>query len=178
MPSNKVAIALIFFGLVPLGMSMQAIFFSGSEVTTFPLKGHEGHTGFTTLQPDMNPIRLLITLEYGSKAFSTVQRYIEYSVTAKAQSGDPLWEEDGRASITSDKKVISDQSHHSSLQTFDIDAPTDVQFDYKIEEENLRFKGGYLTLKRNVTPHNWLLTIIGLVILVTSILIFASNQKR
>ena len=177
MNSNKIAIVLLFLGLLPLGMSVRAIFFSGSDVEEFTLKGREGHTEIISLQPDMNPVRLLITVNVGSKAYSTVQRYIEYVVTAKTSSGSMLWEEDGRVSVNSDKKRISDQSHHSSLQTFDIDAPIDVLFNYQIKEANLRYKGGHLTLKRNVTPHSWPITIIGLVLLLAGILLFANNHK-
>lgn len=177
MKSNKVAITLILLGLLPLGMTMHTIFFSGSDVKEFSLKGREGKTEVISLQPDMNPVRLLITVDYGSKAYSTVQRYIEYSVTAKTRSGNTLWEEDGRVSVNSDAKRISNQTHYSSLRTFDINAPTDILFNYQIKEANLRYKGGYLTLRRNVTRHSWPITIIGLALLVVGILLFANNQR-
>jgi len=177
-PSNKVAITLILISLLPLGMTLQAIFFSGSQVTELPLKGREDKTAEIRLEPDMNPLRLLITMDYGSKAFSTVQRHINYVVSALDSNGRTLWTEDGRASVSGDSKVISNQTHYSSLQTFDIDAPTEIQFKYTIEEANLRYKGGYLTLKRNVTRHSWALTIAGLVMLVSGILIFSWNQKN
>ena len=77
-----------------------------------------------------------------------------------------------------DSKVISNQTHYSSLQTFDIDNPTELQFTYRIEEANLRYKGGHLTLKRNVTRHSWTLTVIGLAMLVSGILIFSWHQKK
>jgi hypothetical protein len=178
MPSNKVAFALIFIGLVPLALTMQAIFFSGSDIEEFPLQGKHGETEAVSLQPDMNPLRLIISMDYGMKAFGTAQRYIEYEVTANIDEGRILWIEDGRASVSGDKKFTGDKTHYSSLQTFDVDAPVDVLFSYKIEEANLRYKGGSLTLKRNVTRHNWFLTITGLVLLVSGILIFASNQKK
>jgi hypothetical protein len=178
MPSNKVAITLILISLLPLGMTLQAIFFSGSEVVELPLKGRDDKTAVVRLDPDMNPLRLLITMDYGSKAFSTVQRHIKYVVSALDKNGRTLWTEDGRASVSGDSKAISNQTHYSSLQTFDIDVPTEVQFKYTIEEANLRYKGGHLTLKRNVTHHSWTLTITGLVMLVSGILIFSLNQKK
>jgi hypothetical protein len=147
-------------------------------VTELPLKGREDKTAVIRLEPDMNPLRLLITMDYGSKAFSTVQRYINYVVSALDSNGRTLWMEDGRASVSGDSKVISNQTHYSSLQTFDIDGPTDVQFKYTIEEANLRYKGGHLTLKRNVTRHSWVLTITGLVMLVSGILIFSWNRRN
>ena len=178
MPSNKVAMTLILISLLPLGMTLQAIFFSGSEVAELPLKGRNDKTAVIRLDPDMNPLRLLITMDYGSKAFSTVQRHIKYAVSALDTNGSTLWTEDGRASVSGDSKVISNQTHYSSLQTFDIDTPTDVQFKYAIEEANLRYKGGHLTLKRNVTRHSWALTITGLVMLVSGIMVFSLNQKK
>ena len=178
MPSNKVAITLILISLLPVGMTLQAIFLSGSQVAELPLTSRDDKTEVISLEPDMSPLRLLITMDYGSKAFSTVQRHIKYVVSALDGDGRTLWTENGRASVSGDSKVVSNQTHYSSLQTFDIDMPTEVQFKYKIEEANLRYKGGHLTLKRNVTRHSWALTIAGLIMLVSGILIFAWNQKK
>jgi hypothetical protein len=176
--SNKVALTLVLISLLPLGLTLQAIFFSGSQAAELPLKSRDDQTAVIRLDPDMNPLRLLITMDYGSKAFSTAQRHIKYVVSALDSNGRTLWTEDGRASVSGDAKVISNQTYYSSLQTFDIDEPTEVQFKYRIEEANLRYKGGYLTLKRNVRRHNWALTIPGLVMLVTGILIISWNQKQ
>ena len=76
MPSNKVAITLVLIGLLPLGLFLQAIFFSGSQVANLPLNGRDARTELIRIAPDMNPLRLLITMEYGQKARSTVRRHI------------------------------------------------------------------------------------------------------
>jgi hypothetical protein len=154
-PSNKVAITLIFISLLPLGMTLQAIFFSGSRVAELPLQGRDGKTQVIT-----------------------IQRHIKYAVSALDGDGRALWTENGRASVSGDSKVVSNQTHYSSLQTFDIDMPTEVQFKYSIEEANMRYKGGHLSLKRNVTRHSRALTIVGLIMLVSGILVFAWNQRK
>ena len=176
--SKKTAVVLIILSLIPLGMSLQAVFFSGSELKVFPLEGRNAKTEAVQVTSDMSPMRLLITMDYGSKGFSTIQRYIEYSVTARAQDEGMLWQETGRASVTGDSKIISDQTHYASLQTFDINHPDTIQFEYKIDEANLRYKGGYLTLKRNVARHNLSITVIGVILLVMGIFIFVSTQKK
>ncbi len=178
MKPTKTAIVLIIIGLLLLGMSAQAMFFSGNDIKEFPLKSRDGHTEFISLQPAMNPLRLLIAVNLGAKVLSTAQRHIEYVITAKTREGELLWVENGHVSVHNDNKIIGDQTHYISLQTYTIETPTEVQFIYQFKEANLRYKGASLTLKRNVTRHQWSQTIAGLILLLAGILIFASNQKR
>lgn len=177
MLSNKTAIILILASLIPLGLSLHAVFLSGETVKEIHLKGKEGTTESVSVNPEMNPLRLLINMDYGSKAFSTVQRHITYAVTAYGEDDRYLWAEDGRASTDSKSKVISDQTHYSSLQTFAIDRPQGIFFKYLIDSKNLRYKGAVLKLNRNVSEHNWLFTIVGLIMLVSGVLIFANNKR-
>ena len=178
MKSNKTAIGLLVIGLIFSAMSMKAVFFSGSEVENFYLDGRSNQTAPVHLEPEMNPLRLLIEMDVGTKAFSNVQRYVEYFITAKRETGETLWVEDGRVSVSSDKKNVMNQTHYSSVQTFDIDEAMDVQFIYQIKEANLRYKGGSMTLKRNVSRHNWIITIIGVVLLVSGVLMLVNNKKK
>jgi hypothetical protein len=176
--TNKTAFILMLVSLMPLGMSFYAVFISGELVKELPLRGKVGETNLVSVDPGMNPLRLLISVDYGGKAFSAVQRNITYQVTAYNEEKMPLWTEDGRVSSNSDSKVISDQTHHSSLQTFGIGAPQKIYFDYSIDSKNLRYKGGALTLNRNVIDHNWLITIAGLFMLVGGVLIIANNSRN
>jgi len=176
--TNKTAFILILVSLIPLGASFYAVFISGEKVKETPLKGKVGATNPVSVDPGMNPLRLLISIDYGGKAFSSVQRNITYQVTAYNEDKMPLWTEDGRVSSNSDSNVISDQTHYSSLQTFEIYEPQKINFDYSIDSKNLRYKGGSLTLNRNVINHNWLITITGLFMLVGGVLIIANNSRN
>ena len=176
--TNKTAFILILASLVPLGISLYAVFISGETVREIPLKGKVGATNSVSVDPAMNPLRLLLSMDYGGKAFSSVQRYITYQVSAYDEDKIRLWTEDGRVSSNSDSKIISNQTHYSSLQTFEIDEPQTIYFDYSVDSRNLRYKGGSLILNRNVVNHNWLVTIPGLIMLVCGVLIFANNNRN
>jgi hypothetical protein len=175
--TNKTAFILILASLMPLGISLYAVFISGETVKEIPLKGKVGATSSVSVDPGMNPLRLLLSMDYGGRAFSSVQRYITYQVSAYDEDKIRLWTEDGRVSSNSDSKIISDQTHYSSLQTFEIDASRDIYFDYSVESKNLRYQGGSLILNRNVTNHNWLITTPGLLMLVGGVLIIANNNR-
>jgi len=176
--TNKMALILILASLIPLGISSYAVFASGETVKEIPLKGKVGDTQSVSVDPGMNPLRLLLNMDYGGKAFSSVQRYITYQVSAYDEDKIRLWTEHGRVSSNSDSKIIGDQRHYSSLQTFEIDGPRNIYFDYSIESMNLRYKGGSLILNRNVINHNWLITIVGLFMLVGGVLIIANNSRN
>ena len=176
--TNKTAFILILASLVPLGISLYAVFISGETVREIPLKGKVGATNSVSVDPAMNPLRLLLSMDYGGKAFSSVQRYITYQVSAYDEDKIRLWTEDGRVSSNSDSKIISNQTHYSSLQTFEIDEPQTIYFDYSVDSRNLRYKGGSLILNRNVVNHNWLVTIPGLLMLVGGVLIIANNNRN
>jgi len=176
--TNKTAFILILASLIPLGLSSYAVFFSGDTVKEIPLKGKVGATNSVSVDPGMNPLRLLLSMDYGGKAFSSVQRHITYQVSAYDEDKIRLWTEDGRVSSNSDSKIISNQTHYSSLQTFEIDEPQTIYFDYSVDSKNLRYKGGSLTLNRNVINHSWIVTIPGLLMLVGGVLIFANNSRN
>ena len=176
--TNKMAFILILASLMLLGISLYAVFISGETVREIPLKGKVGATNSVSVDPAMNPLRLLLSMDYGGKAFSSVQRYITYQVSAYDEDKIRLWTEDGRVSSNSDSRIISNQTHYSSLQTFEIDEPQTIYFDYSVDSRNLRYKGGSLILNRNVVNHNWLVTIPGLIMLVCGVLIFANNNRN
>ncbi len=176
--TNKTAFILILASLIPLGTSLYAVFISGETVREIPLQGKAGATSPVSVDPEMNPLRLLLSMDYGGKAFSSVQRNITYQVTAYDEDKISLWTGDGRVSSKSDSKIISNQTHYSSLQTFEIDKPQAIYFDYSVESKNLRYKGGSLILNRNVINHNWLVTFPGLLMLVGGMLIFANNGRN
>ena len=176
--TNKTAFILILASLIPLGISLYAVFISGQTVKEIPLKGKVGVTNSVSVDPGMNPLRLLLSMNYGGKAFSSVQRNITYQVTAYDEDKISLWTEEGRVSSNSDSKIISDQTHYSSLQTFEIEQARNIYFDYSVDSRNLRYKGGSLILNRNVINHNWLITIVGLFMLVSGVLIFANNGRN
>ncbi len=179
MGSNKTGYLLMASGLVALAISLKAVFFSGSDVEGFPLQGKHGNTYSVRVDPHMNPMRLLISMDYGTKAYNSIaQRYIEYVVSAKGEDGRVLWTEDGRASVNSDKKGVVNNTHHASLQTFDVDEEQEILFSYDIRSENLRYKGAELTLKANVTRHKMGLTVFGVIFLVAGLLIVVNNQKK
>ena len=176
--TNKTAFILILASLIPLGMSLYAVFMSGETVKEIPLKGKVGATNSVSVDPGMNPLRLLLSMDYGGRAFSSVQRYITYQVSAYDEDKIRLWTEDGRVSNNSDSKIIGDQTHYSSLQTFEIDEPRKIYFDYSVDSKNLRYQGGSLFLNRNVINHDWLITIPGLLMLVGGVLIIANNNRN
>ncbi len=157
---------------------MNAVFFSGDTVQISTLKGRVGSTSPVMVSPEMNPLRLVMAMDYGSKSFSTTQRYIKYEITAKQETGAVLWQESGRVSSTSENKSFAKSTNHSSIQTFDVYSPSKILIHYKIEPENLRYKGGSLELKRNVAHHNLFITIMGLTLLVIGVLILANNQRK
>ena len=172
------ALLLILVSLIPLGISMNAVFFSGETVRVSTLQGKVGATDPVMVNPDMNPMRLVMAMDYWSKSFSTIHRYIDYRITAKPESGTVLWQASGRVASNSDTKTFSNSTNHPSIQTFDVISAARISFHYKIEPENLRYKGGTLKLKRNVTQHSLFITFTGLTLLVIGVLILANNQRK
>ena len=55
--SNKIGLVLILVSLIALGISMNAVFFSGETVRISTLQGKVGSTEPVMVSPDMNPMR-------------------------------------------------------------------------------------------------------------------------
>ncbi len=174
MPSNKTAIALILISLPLLGLTLYDVFFSGTSIQEFQLQGRAGKTNLISVEPDMNPLRLLFSMDYSSGRFGGS---MDYEVSAYQEDGAYLWNDTGHVWVESGK-IHPSSTHSTSLQTFDVHQPTSVEFRYNIEPGGLRYQAGALTLKRNVARPNLLVTVTGLCLLVAGVLIYATNNWK
>ncbi|WP_334129902.1 hypothetical protein [Sneathiella sp.] len=153
---------------------------SGREAVRFELQGPEGSTPLVRLDPAMNPMRALLDISYEIELREESNPAFEYSIILVGPGGLPAFTAEG---VQRDKREDNAPEYASRtaeqvITDFDVPAPGDYLFDWRITPEKATISAQAISLRRNVTPLRLPLLIAGVACFAVAVLALLLTRKK
>lgn len=127
---------------------------SGDELVRVDLQGPVGQTGPIELDPDMNPIRLILKMSYEIEIAEIDEPAYDYEIVLADVKGVRLFREVGgqREKRDDNTPVFAAKSMAHVVQTFSVEEAGQYVVDWNITADKAKIVQQSVLFRRNVRP--------------------------
>lgn len=158
-----VSLILIGAGIYTLYTAYEAYLSSGREVARLDLAGGGAKVATVHLGSGMNPLRVVLDVDYAMTSRAANPVLFESEVTVSNNAGTPVWT--GRTSRRDDRTDRTDQpgtdTMHTGLGDFTISGAGKYGIAWSLTPKTAQVRSARLSLRAGAAPLDWQRTVLG-----------------